>query len=274
MLFMSTMSRQIDSKINRLQKIPEGLIVSSAQLAYDGYSRQLVAKYVAGGWLDKIAHGAYRRPGPPLKWEHVVYSLQCMKFPFHPGGETALALMGRAHQLPASGRQIIHLYGAAKLPAWVRGVASTVKFRHHAEELFDEAPPFWVMPHGNTWLRGWETYLWGPWDWNIRISSSERAWLEFLQDVPAKASFDQADELASGLRTLRPTLIENLLQICTSYKVKRLALWLGERHHHAWVSTIDVKSISLGSGKRALAPGGRLIQRYGITVPKRLAGEV
>ena len=274
---MSTVSRPTDTKLNHLQTIlPEGVVFSSHQLSASTYSRQLVQKYVAGGWLLRLGRGAYRRPGAPLKWENVAYSLQQMKLPFYPGGETALGLVGRAHQLPASGRQTVHIYGSAKLPLWVAKAVSDVRFRHHAEELFDEPPPFWSRTHGSTLISDptWEPYRWGAWDWNIHISCAERAWLEFLQDVPAKAGFDEADELASGLRTLRPKLMEALLGRCTSFKVKRLAFWLGERHHHAWVSKINRESISLGEGKRSLAPGGRLIKRYNITVPRHLASDV
>ncbi len=268
------MGRQNDSKLNRLQDVPEGLVVNSRQLEAAGYSRQLVAKYAAAGWLQKLERGAYRRPGPPLKWEHVAYSLQQMKLPFHAGGETALGLMGRAHQLPASGHQVVHLYGAAALPGWVAAAVPKVKFVQHAEELFDEPPPFWVQPHGNTWIRGWELYPWGPWEWILHVSSQERAWLECLQDVPAKTGFDEADELASGLRSLRPKLMEALLKSCNSFKVRRLALWLGERHHHIWATKLGPGIIDLGKGKRSLVSGGRLIKRYGITVPKHLAENV
>jgi len=256
--------------------LPEGVVVSSRQLLASTYSRQLVLKYVTGGWLVRLSRGAYRRPGPPLKWENIAYSVQQMNLPFHPGGETALGLLGRAHQLPVSGHQTVHIYGSAKLPLWTAKAVPSVRFRHHAEELFDEPPPFWCRSQGSTLIGdpSWEPYRWGPWDWNIYISSPERAWLEFLQAVPAKAGFDEADELASGLRTLRPKLMEALLERCNSFKVKRLAFWLGERHHHAWVSKINRGSISLGRGKRSLTPGGRLIKGYNITVPRHLTNDV
>jgi len=50
------------SKLNRLQSIlPEGLLVDSAWLEAQGYSKQLRAKYVANGWLTTPARGVYRR---------------------------------------------------------------------------------------------------------------------------------------------------------------------------------------------------------------------
>jgi hypothetical protein len=197
-----------------------------------------------------------------------------MGLPFHPGGETALGLLGRAHQLPTSGHQIVHLYGEGTLPSWVVASVSKVQFRHHTETLFNEPLPPWTAAGSGSKATTWEVYRWGAWDWTIQISSQERAWLELLQDIPAKTGFDEADELASGLRTLRPKLMSELLKRCTSIKVRRLALWFGERHRHAWVSKIDLGAIDLGRGKRSLVSGGRLIKRYGITVPKHLAENV
>lgn len=274
--FLSTMSEQRASRLHRLQKLPEGLVVTSAYLGKEGYSRQLIAKYVAAGWLVKVGHNAYRRPGPPLKWEQAVYSLQALGLPFYAGGETAMSMLGRAHQLSLSARPTIHLYGVGKLPSWVQASNEGVEVRHHGKRIFDEPAPFWTGPDysGNTWMTGWENYLYGPWEWSLRISSLERAWLEFLSDVPERAGFDEADELASGLRTLRPTLMDALLRRCRSIKVRRLALWLGERHHHGWVSKLDRSSLDLGHGNRSLVAGGRLIKRFAITVPRHLAENV
>jgi hypothetical protein len=264
------MRRQRNDKLNRLQELPEGRVVTSQTLAGKGYSRQLVAKYVQSGWLEKVGHGAYRRPGAPLKWQHVVYSLQAQGLDLHPGGETALALLGRAHQIPVAGRTVIHLYGAARLPPWVAAAAAHAEFRHHAGHLFGGKEVASAQSRG----LGFERYTWGPWDWVLRISSMERAWLEVLQGVPGEVPFDVADELATGLQSLRPRAMETWLQRCRSIKVRRLALWMGERHRQPWLSKLDRSRLDLGSGKRSLAPGGRLIKQYGITVPQHLADGV
>lgn len=266
------MKRQRHSKLNQLQHLPEGLVCNTQWLAAKGYSRQLVAKYVANGWLERVGHGAYTRPGAPRKWQHVVYSLQTQGLPLHPGGETALALLGRAHQLPLSGRTVVHLYGPARLPHWVSRAAAKTKFRHHVGQLFTEkaGSSATIGTSGS----GFETYSWGPWDWTLRISSMERAWLELLQGVPGELGFDAADELATGLQSLRPKAMEALLGRCRSFKVRRLALWLAERHHQPWLSKLDPLGLDMGRGKRSLAPGGRLIKKFGITVPQHLADGV
>jgi hypothetical protein len=60
-----------------------------------------------------------------------------------------------------------------------------------------------------------------------------------------------------------------LLEKCTSVKVKRLFLHLAELHRHPWVRQLDPTKVDLGSGKRALVPGGKLDPKYLITVPTR-----
>ena len=75
---------------------------------------------------------------------------------------------------------------------------------------------------------------WGHWDWPLILSSPERAILEMLDEVPQRETFHQVDMLMEGLVNLRPQRLSALLKDCRSVKVKRLFLWLAERHHHAW----------------------------------------
>lgn len=69
-----------------------------------GYSSSLVVRYVASGWLVSPARGVYMRKGGFLKWEGVVWTLQCMEdLSLHVGGR--LPLGGTAinlfeHDLP------------------------------------------------------------------------------------------------------------------------------------------------------------------------------
>ena len=73
---LQTMGEHKSSKINRLQDLlDEGLLAPTSWLEEQGYSRALLSRYVESGWLSSPARGVYRRPGPPLKWQHVVVSL-------------------------------------------------------------------------------------------------------------------------------------------------------------------------------------------------------
>ena len=104
------MGIQKQEKLNWLQRsLPEGLVAHAAWLEKNGYSGALRKKYVAQGWLDRVARGVYRRPAPELApgswykrvpWESVAISLQMlMKVHFVVGGRTALELQGFAHYL-------------------------------------------------------------------------------------------------------------------------------------------------------------------------------
>jgi hypothetical protein len=54
------------------------------------------------------------------------------------------------------------------------------------------------------------------------VSVPERAWLELLADVPHRITFEMAEAIADGLRTLRPALLQQLLETVMSVKVRRL----------------------------------------------------
>jgi hypothetical protein len=60
------------------QCLPEGQLVNRAWAREHGFSRPRVDYALRTGKLEPVAHGVYRRPGPALKWEHVVYSLNEM----------------------------------------------------------------------------------------------------------------------------------------------------------------------------------------------------
>jgi hypothetical protein len=50
-------------------------------------------------------------------------------------------------------------------------------------------------------------------------------------------------------------------------KVKRLFLYMAERHEHTWLSKLDISKVDLGKGKRMIVPNGRFNAKYQITVP-------
>ena len=79
-----------------------------------------------------------------------------------------------------------------------------------------------------------------------------------------------ADAIGDGLRTLRPGLLQRLLETARSVKVRRLALWFADRHAQPWRERLDRDRIDLGSGNRSLVPDGRLDPTYRITYPRSL----
>ena len=102
------------------------------------------------------------------------------------------------------------------------------------------------------------------------FSTPARAALELVDQLADRESFDQVDEMFGGLVSLSPRRMQHLLEACRSIKAKRLFLFYAERHNHAWFKKLDRRSIDLGTGKRAIAEGGRYDPNYQITVPKFL----
>jgi len=278
------MSEQRSTKINLLQDLlEEGLLAPTGWLEAQGYSRALISRYVDSGWLVSPARGVYRRPGPSLKWQHVVASLQRVAGSYlHVGGRTALVQRGLGHYVRMSGPETIFLYGPEVLPAWVNKLGLQERFvvrndamfgslrarRNESGVLVDfhDAP---LQPRQLADL-GLQEMTWGAWDWRLLYSTDERAMFEVLQDVPTRESVYEADVLMQGLVNVRPARVMSLLMACASVKVKRLFLALAERHQHQWLAHLDLAKVDLGKGKRMLAPGGKLHPKYLITLPADL----
>ena len=141
-----------------------------------------------------------------------------------------------------------------RLPAWFRQYDWGVAPRYTTTTLFADNP--------NTGLTEKERASYA-----ITISAPERAIMEVLYLVPKEESFEEAALLMEGLTTLRPRLVQSLLEQCRSVKVKRLFMVLAEACNHAWVKKLDLSSVDFGKGKRMIVKGGRLDAKYNITVP-------
>ena len=135
---LQTMGEQKSTKINLLQDLlEEGLLAPTGWLEEQGYSRALISRYVDSGWLVSPARGVYRRPGPSLKWQHVVASLQLLAGSYlHVGGRTALVQRGLGHYIRMSGPETINLYGPEVLPAWVNKLGLQERFAVRNDAMF------------------------------------------------------------------------------------------------------------------------------------------
>ena len=256
-------SAQELSNVSLEKILPEGLVVDRAWLNAQGFSRPSIDYYLRTGRLEAVARGAYRRPGPALKWEHLVFSLQELGFPIHVGGRAALELQGYAHYLSMSGKQQIDLYGVRHIPSSLLSNSSHVKLVVHSADLFSELP-----------IEAITTKPFGHWDWLIRYATPELALLELLAAVSIEADFLLVDKFFESAVALRPSLVIKLLNVCTQVKAKRLFLWFATRHNHTWFKQIDTSKVNLGSGKRVIVAGGALDNKYQITVPREMQNQV
>jgi len=65
-------------------------------------------------------------------------------------------------------------------------------------------------------------------EFSLRVSTTERAILELLHLATTNDAITYALELMSGLSTLRPQVLQALLENSRLIKVKRLFLWAAE----------------------------------------------
>ena len=286
------MGYQNRDKLNRLHRLlPAGLVADAAWLTRMGYPSPLRSRYVASGWLEPVARGVFRRPlhvpggagATPLRWQHVVVSLQLvLERGIVVGGRTALELQGFAHYASSAPPGEVHLYGDDRAPGWLGKLPIAPAFIfHNARRLFPDeslgegvgrlrvalADDVQDIVYGSlTWRRLGEVA------WPIVLSTPERAVLELLDELPDRETFHQVDALMDGLGNLSPRRVDALLRACRSVKVRRLFLWFAERAGHGWLDHIDREAVDLGRGKRLLVRGGKLDARYGITVPEDMHG--
>ena len=269
-------------------QLPEGLLVDGKWLAQWGISAGMRARYVRQGWLESPAHGIYRRPGPPIRWEQIVISLQyLLAQPIAVGGETALRLLGHNHYLNCGEWEIVHLYGPQPLPAWVTQVPCCNGAFHYydSRKLWPEASPVAqapsVLQKWNWWEpelpHGFRRMAWGTWAWPLVLSSVERAVLELTGTMKGKHHGPFEDMVvATESLVLDADSLQPWLSTCRSRKAVRLFLWLAEFNRLPGLEGLDLSQVNKGSGHMYLvAPDeeGRYCSHLDLSVPAGLYWE-
>ena len=246
------------TKLNLLLKDwPSGAVYATSWLTRHGVGDDLLAKYRKSGWVETVGKGAVARAGEKIDWTGGLYAIQQqLGMAAHAGGKTALEMQGYAHFLPLGKGAQVWIFGTPgeKLPAWFRNYDWGVMIRYVTANLFGKEVELGLTQKEMG-------------SYSVTISSPERAILETLHLVPHQSSFDGAMHLMEGLTTLRSDLVQTLLELCWSVKVKRLFMFLAEKCNHQWVTKLDLHKIKLGKGKRLIVKGGRLNPKYQITVP-------
>jgi hypothetical protein len=169
---------------------------------------------------------------------------------------TALAYHGYEHYLKLGDTQSIRLFSTQKLPSWVEKI---------------KIGPGFVIMNRNPFVDdviGVVEVPFGMWDWPIRYSSPERAFIELTSTIETREEILQAKLMLEGAANLRPRQLQALLEACGNIKAKRLFLWLARMAGHSWYHLIDISRVNLGAGKRQIVPGGALDAQFMITIPK------
>ena len=183
------------------------------------------------------------------------------------------------------GGQLQHVTGAH----WDKEMGAVVEvlYRERVEKskavLFDEIPGY---PKGWRCLYGMLasplrlalavgmdlglTEQRSPEGYPLTTATPERAILELLHLAPKEFDLVEAGQIVEGMTSLRPKLMQSLLEACTSVKVRRLFLYLAERADLAVMRHLKVEQIDLGSGDRSLVKMGRYVPKYRLLLPKEL----
>lgn len=251
------MARQNQYNLNQLLRYwPDKAICLSNWFYEHGVDRQLVHYYNKTGWIEKIGQGAYKKAGERIDWPSGLQAMQNQaKLAIHLGGKSALQFQGIGHYV-AMGKNPILMYGVPKnsLPTWFKGYKWTQPIIYISTNLFGLDNKKGLQDIEIDGVK-------------LKSSSLERAIMELIYLIPNRQSYEEAYQIMGSLTTLRPELVQVLLEDCTSIKVKRLFMVLAKKYNYPWFGYIDKSKIDFGKGKREVIKGGLLDPEYLITVP-------
>ena len=245
-----------EAKINKLLKDwPTGTVYLSSWLADNGVSNQLLSQYKKSKWVSSIGSGAVIRVGDTVDYHGGLYALQNQAgLSIHAGGRTALSLQGRAHYIDmAAGRAVLLGSKRENLPTWFKNTTWKIKIDYYTTSFLPADMGLVGLERNN---------------FAVKISSPARAMLECLYLAPKHQELFECYELMEAMNDLRPKSIQELLENCSSIKVKRLFLYLADKFKHPWLDFVDLSNVDLGSGTRSFVKKGTYIDKYKITVPK------
>lgn len=252
------MTTDNEHKIQKMLALhKQGTVSLASWLEGASISRDLQAYYRRSGWLAAIGKGAFVRPDDAVGWQGGLYALQAQAgLSIHAGAITALAMQGFAHYVRLGAEQVT-LFALPKTPypTWFK----TYDWGTNIQLVRTSILPndLGLMEHEE------KTF-------SIRISTPERAILECLHLAPDAMDLVECAQVMEGMTTLRPKLLQPLLEQCSSIKVKRLFLYLASRAGHDWFKRLDTTKLELGRGDRTITRGGVYIAQHGITVPQAL----
>ncbi|ECH0315193.1 hypothetical protein FUA39_22030 [Salmonella enterica] len=252
----------MSSKLNwLLQHTAPGSLVLQSWLTNNGISPSLANKYMRSNWLQKLRAGVYVRSGRDPQWSDAVLCLQNqLRVSVHLAGLTSLAWQGRSHYLHLTHQAIwLCVEDKASLPKWFKEFPNVKWFLLSNQKL---------NMYNENYLTEVEIK-----SEKLKASVPELAAYEIANVVPGLLSFEYAAELFQGLVNLSPRKVEALLQSSQAVKTNRLYMFLAEHYAHTWVKRVDKADVNLGAGKRQIVSGGKLDQKYQITVPERFANK-
>ncbi|MCR4765059.1 MAG: type IV toxin-antitoxin system AbiEi family antitoxin, partial [Bacteroidaceae bacterium] len=241
-----------------LASLPHDSVVFSSWLESQGIDLDELYAYIKSGEIERISKGVYKLHG------------------------TTPALLA-----------IISSYNTQLGKQCIVGAFSAFDLRGYSHYLSMEKPTAYLLTDKNDKLPNW--LLKREWDMTIRytsapfieksllgvekitihqrellVSTPERAILECLNLPEAFTSLMDIYYMMENLTNLRPELVQSLLEICTSKKVKRLFLYMAEKANHAWLKHLKTDNLNLGKSRITITPNGKFINKYRIVISEEL----
>ena len=239
---------------NVLKNHPHNTILTAQGLLNQGVSRDLQRSAVRSGWFTRIGHGAYTVLDEPVDLDGALYTLQReLDLKIHQGGFSVLhEKYGKTHNIPISRHKQLFSYRGERIPTW---------FKEKYGDSYDLVKTSFLPPAVG--LIDYENM-----NFTVRISSIERAVLEMLYLTPSAHTLHESYQILELITVIKPELMMELLECCSSIKVKRLFLYMAERLDFPWFRRIGISKIDLGSGVREISKGGQYDKKYGIVIEK------
>ena len=242
-----------------LESTPRDSVLFGSWLSSQGLDARGQYAYMKSGWLDRISKGVYKihKAEPGLLVAVSSYNTQLCRSCVV-GAYTALELRGYSHYL-SMGKPVAYLFTdkSSKLPSWLLKGEWDMTIKYMTTSFL-----------GNE-LLGVENMTIEQHD--LLVSSPERAILECLNLPDASSSLLDIYYIMESLTTLRPKLVQLLLEACTSQKVKRLFLYMAEKAGHSWFKALKLENINLGISRLMITPTGKYINKFNMTISKELA---
>lgn len=250
------MSLEYKSRINQLlvKGVPNGLYFSE-WLKKEGYSDQLLKKYRESAWLTSLSKGVMYRTGSALSAYAALncYNKQLNKT-FRVAAHSALEIVGFNHYVPMGKPILVVAHPKQNIPAWTKSDKFDRTIKLFSTETFVE-PQIVTMNIDGL---------------DLLVSSPEQAFMECLLLVPNQYNYMDLYYVMEQLTTLRPEIVQHLLETTKSQKIKRMFLYMAEKTGHYWYEQLDLSNVELGNSKYQLVEGGTYIAKYKITIPKEL----
>jgi hypothetical protein len=244
-----------DSKLKLLTKLFEHTkILTTRELERQGFSQDLIQWYRKSGWIKNLGRGAYCFQDSTCSLYDAVSAVNSQTdFRLHFGGKSALReFYGISHfsLMKDSAKELFIDSENKKLPSWFTD--------NFADEVLLRQTDFLKSDNDIEDVEYQQKVL--------KVSSKERCFLELLYSVPKMTTSVEAKEILELLPTLRPKMLQSLLENCSSVKVKRLFFYLSQKVNHFWLKYLDKDKIDLGSGVREIEKGGTFIKEFEIVI--------